>query len=70
MMTAIVIAIAVVVVLLIGAWLISPAFRAWTEKPKYAMLEREAMFERAVASAQKDMRPGKKTNDAMRADRR
>lgn len=59
MMTAIVIAIAVVVALLIGAWLISPDFRAWTEKPKYAMLEREAMFERAAASEHQDMHADK-----------
>lgn len=48
MMTAIVVAIVVVVALLTGGWLVSPAFRAWTEKPKYAMLERDEMFERAA----------------------
>ena len=48
MMTAIVVAIVVVVAVLTGAWFVSPAFRAWTEKPKYAMLDRDEMFERAV----------------------
>ena len=30
-------------------WFVSPAFRAWAERPKFQMLEREAMYERAEA---------------------
>ena len=30
-------------------WFASPAFRAWAERPKFQMLEREAMYERAEA---------------------
>ena len=48
MITAIVSAIILLVVLLFIVWFFSPAFRAWTEKPKYTMLERNEMFERAA----------------------
>lgn len=48
MITAIVSAIILMVLVLVVVWLFSPAFRAWTEKPKYTMLERNEMFERAA----------------------
>ena len=32
---------------LVLVWLMSPAFRDWSERPKFQMLEREAMYERA-----------------------
>ena len=46
MITAIVSAIILIVLALVIVWFFSPAFRAWTEKPKYTMLERDEMFER------------------------
>lgn len=48
MISAIVSAIILMVLAPVGVWLFSPAFRAWTEKPKYTMLERNEMFERAA----------------------
>ena len=36
---------------LILVWLLSPAFRHWTERPKFQMLERDALYERASAQA-------------------
>lgn len=48
MIAAIVGAIILIVLVLVIVWFFSPAFRAWTEKPKYTMLERNAMFERAA----------------------
>lgn len=30
-------------------WFVSPAFRTWAERPKFQMLEREALYERAEA---------------------
>ena len=30
-------------------WFVSPAFRAWAERPKFQMLEREALYERNEA---------------------
>ena len=36
---------------LILVWLLSPAFRHWAERPKFQMLEREALYERASAQA-------------------
>ena len=48
MITVIVSAIIVMVLVLVIVWLFSPAFRACTEKPKYTMLERNEMFERAA----------------------
>ena len=36
---------------LILVWLLSPAFRQWTERPKFQMLERDALYERASAQA-------------------
>lgn len=48
MITAMVSAIILIVLVLVIVWFFSPAFRAWTEKPKYTMLERNEMFERAA----------------------
>ena len=31
-------------------WFVSPAFRAWAERPKFQMLEREALYERDEAT--------------------
>ena len=36
---------------LILVWLLSPAFRQWTERPKFQMLERDALYERASSPA-------------------
>lgn len=47
MIAAIVGAIIFIVGLLVIVWFVSPAFRAWTEKPKYILLERNELFERA-----------------------
>lgn len=49
MITAIVSATILMVLALVVVWLTSPAFRVWTEKPKYTLLERNEMFERAAA---------------------
>lgn len=38
-------AILLIVLALIVVWLVSPAFRTWSEQPKYGMLERNARFE-------------------------
>jgi len=54
MITAMVGAIILIVLALVIAWLFSPAFRAWAEKPKYTMLERNEMFERATKDAFND----------------
>ena len=54
MITAIVSVIILLVLMLFIVWLFSPAFRAWTEKPKYTMLERNEMFERAARDAFND----------------
>ena len=35
-------------------WSVSPAFRAWAEKPKYTMLERNEAFERDINNASND----------------
>lgn len=48
MIAALVGAIILMVAALISVWIFSPAFRVWTEKPKYAMLERNKAFERAI----------------------
>ena len=48
MIITIVSAIILIVLVLVIVWIFSPAFRAWTEKPKYTMLERNEMFERAA----------------------
>jgi hypothetical protein len=50
MIAAMVGGIILIVLLLIMGWLLSPAFRSWTEKPKYTLLERNEMFERADAA--------------------
>lgn len=54
MITAIVSAIILIVLVLVIVWICSPAFRAWTEKPKSTMLERNEMFERAAKDAFND----------------
>ena len=46
MIAAMVSAILLIVMALIAGWLVSPAFRTWSEQPKYGMLERNALFER------------------------
>lgn len=48
MIPTMVVAIIVIVLALIGVWLASPNFRAWTERPKTTLLERNEMFERAA----------------------
>ncbi|MFZ2392901.1 MAG: hypothetical protein WBI05_08980 [Rhodoferax sp.] len=30
-------------------WLLSPAFRTWSERPKFQMLQREALYELEAA---------------------
>lgn len=47
MIAVMVVAILAIVLALIAMWLASPAFRTWSERPKFAMLERNAQFERA-----------------------
>lgn len=54
MIAAIVGAIILIVLALVIVWFFSPAFRAWTEKPKYTMLERNEMFERTTRDAFND----------------
>jgi len=51
MIAAMVGAILVIVLALIAVWLISPAFRTWSEQPKYRMLQRNALFERTGIGA-------------------
>ena len=46
---------------LILLWLLSPAFRRWTERPKFQMLERDALYERASAQARES--PPAETSD-------
>lgn len=57
MIAAIVGAIILIVLPLVIVWFFSPAFRAWTEKPKYTMLERDEMFERTTRDAFNDHTP-------------
>ena len=47
MIAAMVGAILVIVLALIAVWLISPAFRTWSEQPKYRMVERNALYDHA-----------------------
>lgn len=47
MIAAMVGAILVIVLALIAVWLVSPAFRTWSEQPKYGMLERNALYDHA-----------------------
>lgn len=54
MIAAIVGAIILIVLVLGIGWLVSPVFRAWAEKPKYTLLERDEMFERAASDACND----------------
>lgn len=51
MIAAMVGAIILIVLLMVGVWLASPAFRAWSEKPKYTLLEHNELFERAIGDA-------------------
>lgn len=37
------------VLVLVLVWLRSPTFRRWIERPKFQMLERDALYERATA---------------------
>jgi hypothetical protein len=48
MIVAMVAALMMLVLGLVLLWLLSPAFRTWSERPKFQMLEREALYERAV----------------------
>ena len=45
MIAAMVSAILLIVLALITAWLAFPAFRTWSERPKYRMLERNALYD-------------------------
>ena len=45
MMNLIVIVITAIMLGLLLVWLISPAFRAWIEAPKYVMLRQERRFD-------------------------
>lgn len=47
-------AILLIVLLLVVTWLVSSAFRAWTEQPKYTLLEHDELFERAAKDAFND----------------
>lgn len=47
MIAAMVSAILLIVLALIAAWLAFPAFRTWSEQPKYRMLERNALYDHA-----------------------
>lgn len=47
MIAAMVSAIVLIVLALIVAWLAFPAFRIWSEQPKYRMLERNALYDHA-----------------------
>lgn len=49
MIAAMVGALLLLMLVLAALWFVSPAFRAWAERPKFQMLEREAMYERAEA---------------------
>ncbi len=49
MITAMVWAWLLIVLATVFVWLLSPSFRTWTERPKFQMLEREALYERAAA---------------------
>ena len=57
MMTMIVGSIILIVAVLLVFWLFSPSFRAWAEKPKYTMLERNREFERADKGESNGQRP-------------
>ena len=47
MIAAMVSAILLIVLALLAAWLAFPAFRTWSEQPKYRMLERNALYDHA-----------------------
>ncbi|BBP01330.1 hypothetical protein [Sulfuriferula nivalis] len=47
MIAVIISAIIFMVMALVTIWLFSPKFRSWAEQPKYTMLKRNDMFERA-----------------------
>lgn len=52
MIAAMVSATLLIVLALIAAWLAFSAFRTWSERPKYRMLERNALYDSAHPSAQ------------------
>jgi hypothetical protein len=43
--STIVIAMAAILIILIGVWFFSPALRRWMEEPKYRMLRQEDRFD-------------------------
>ena len=43
--STIVIAMAAILLILIGVWFFSPALRRWMEEPKYRMLQQEERFD-------------------------
>jgi ABC-type nickel/cobalt efflux system permease component RcnA len=43
--STIVIAMAAILLIVIGAWFFSPALRRWMEEPKYRMLRQEQRFD-------------------------
>lgn len=47
MIATMVSAIMLIVLALVAAWLAFPAFRTWSEQPKYRMLERNALYDHA-----------------------
>jgi hypothetical protein len=54
MIAVIVSAIVFMVLALVTLWLFSPKFRYWAERPKYTMLKRDEMFERATVNRLSD----------------
>lgn len=51
MIAALVGVILLIVLALIAAWLAFPAFRTWSERPKYPMLERNALYDSTHSAA-------------------
>ena len=47
------------VLALVLVWLRSPTFRCWIERPKFQMLERDALYERAAGETLRQIRNGK-----------
>ena len=47
MIAAMVSALLLIVFALLAAWLAFPAFRTWSEQPKYRLLERNALYDHA-----------------------
>lgn len=54
MIAAMVGAILFMMLLLIGLWFWSPAFRIWAERAKYAILKQDDMFEHARQARSND----------------